>query len=584
MSISSLDTNLSLTNHIWRFEPPDIEKIRHYQTENGLSLLAAKAMATRNLDISFAELHNPTMAHLHDPFLMLGMDKAVERIEKAIQNQETILLVTDYDADGTTSSMVLSSMFHALGYRHTPTKVHTHIPTRSEGYGFNPPCVDKAVQLGATLIITADIGVRDHKAVTYSNTKGIDVIICDHHLPPGESVPKDAYAVLCPPQDDCTYPNPSLAACGVCFKLAQAMLARSGKSVVSQQKFLYSFLKIVAIGTVGDVVSLASKENRAIVSLGIQAIQNPTLRNRDGFQALLDVARVGDHITASDMGFKLAPRINAAGRMADPKLVAELLSCTSSAEAKRLAKKLDDLNKRRQEVQQEMVDSIVQKVPEEIPNFLVITGTREEGFHKGVGGIVAARLRDQFHRPVAVASGYETLTGSIRSIGDVHAVDALDRCKDILIKYGGHPVAAGFSLKREHLEEFTKRLNDFVAETTDPEQLIPVRVVEVQCRMEDITFQSVKEFMRLEPFGKDNYKPLVLLKGIKPKRVETMGKEHTHLRFKVGQHRAIWFGASEHQTTLQRNTVDLLVEPDFNHYNGRVTVQLMVKDVRLSKG
>ena len=574
---------LSLTNHIWRYDPPSVERIRHFQVEHKMPLLAAKAMATTDINVPLEEWFNPTLKHLHDPFLMLGMDKAVERLQRAIKDNETVLIVTDYDADGTMSCMVLSSMFRFLGA--DMAKIHTHIPTRREGYGFNTPCVDRAVGHGATLIITADIGVRDHVAVTYAKEKGIDVVICDHHLPPGESVPQDAYTVLCPPQDGCEYPNAALAACGVSFKLAQAMFQRSTIKPEVQTKLLYSLLKVVAIGTVGDVVSLATPENRAIVYLGAQSIMNPTLKNRIGFQELLTVAGVKEYVSASDMGFKLAPRINAAGRMADPNLVYRLFSATSMEEARQLAADLNNLNKRRQEVQQEMVDSIIDKIPEEIPNFLVISGTREEGFHKGVGGIVAARLRDKFHRPVAVASGNEEfLTGSIRSIGDVHAVDALDRCKDILLKYGGHPVAAGFSLKREHLEEFKKRLNDFVAETTDPEQLIPVRRVQVKCNINDISFQSVQAFMKMEPFGKDNYKPLVWLSNVSAKRVQTMGKEDAHLRFEVGGFKAVWFGAGEHQTLLQRNKVDLLVEPDFNRYKGRTTVQLMVQDVRLSEG
>ena len=575
-------TQLSLTEHIWRYDPPDVERIRYFQTQYKMPLLAAKALATTNIKVPLEEWFNPTIDHLHDPFLMLGMEMAVDRLHQAIQNNETILIVTDYDADGTMSCLVLSSMFRMLKY--DPDKIHTHIPTRSEGYGFNPPCVDIALEHGASLIITADIGVRDHVAVTYAKTNGIDVVICDHHLPPGESVPQDAYTVLCPPQDGCEYPNPALAACGVSFKLAQALLSKSSMTPTSQSKMLHSLLKVVAIGTVGDVVSLATPENRAIVYLGSQSIMNPNLKNRIGFQELLNVAGVKEHVSSSDMGFKLAPRINAAGRMADPNLVYRLFSATSMEQARKLASDLNSLNKRRQEVQQEMVDSIIDKIPEDIPNFLVISGTREEGFHKGVGGIVAARLRDKFHRPVAVASGNEEfLTGSIRSIGDVHAVDALDRCKDILLKYGGHPVAAGFSLRREHLEEFEKRLNDFVAETTDPEQLIPVRRVQVKCSVDEISFHTVRAFMKMEPFGKDNYKPLVWLSNVKATRVQTMGKEGSHMRFEVGGHKAVWFGSAEHQTLLQRNRVDMLVEPDFNRYKGRTTVQLMVQDVRLTQ-
>ncbi len=572
--------HLSLTNHLWRYEPPEKERILYFQREYKLSTLAAKALATTNTEIPLDEFFNPGFEHLHDPFLMLGMDKAVERLLRAMENKETILIVTDYDADGTMSCLVLSSMFNL--FRYDREKIHTHIPTRQQGYGFSPPCVDLALEKGASIIITADIGVRDHVAVTKAKEHGIDVIICDHHLPPGESVPQDAYAVLCPPQEGCTYPNPALAACGVSFKLAQAMMSKTGKPTQWQQARLYSLLKVVSIGTVGDVVSLSTKENRAIVALGAQAIVNPTSKNKVGFQALLDVSKLDNKVTASDMGFKLAPRINAAGRMADPYLIYRLFSSTSTEQARQLAAELDRLNTQRKAVQEDMVERIVDKIPEDIPNFLVISGTREEGFHKGVGGIVAARLRDQFHRPVAIISaGRDTLTGSIRSIGDVHAVEALDRCQDILIKYGGHPVAAGFSLNKEHLEEFTKRLNDFVAETTDPENLVPVRQIKVKCTLNEISMSTVREFMKLEPFGKDNRKPLIWLSNLQAKQVTTMGKDDAHLRFQVGNLRAVWFGAGEHQTLLQRNKVDLLVEPDFNYYKGRTSVQLMVQDVRL---
>ena len=309
-------------------------------------------------------------------------------------------------------------------------------------------------------------------AVTYAKEKGIDVVICDHHLPPGESVPQDAYTVLCPPQDGCEYPNPALAACGVSFKLAQALLSRSTMEQSSQSKMLHSLLKVVChwYGWRRGVIVDTRKSSHRI--FGAQSIMNPSLKNRIGFQELLNVAGVKEYVSSSDMGFKLAPRINAAGRMADPNLVYRLFSATSMEQARKLAAELNTLNKRRQDVQQEMVDSIIEKISEEIPNFLVLQVRERKGFTK-VWVVLSLRVYGQIPSSVAVASGNEEfLTGSIRSIGDVHAVDALDRCKDILLKYGGHPVAAGFSLRKEHLEEFKKRLNEFVAETTDPEQLI----------------------------------------------------------------------------------------------------------------
>ena len=572
--------NLSVTNHLWRYEPPPVEKIRSLQLKHKLPLLAAKAYATTDIQMSLTDWFAPSLTHLHDPYEMLGMERAVERILRLVRDQEKVLLVTDYDADGTTSCIVLKSTLITL-MKHDRENIFTKIPTRTEGYGFNEPAVEMAKEVGATVIITADIGVRDHHAVSLAKAAGIDVIICDHHLPPGESVPQDAYAVLCPPQDGCTYPNPSLAACGVCFKLAQALL---GHSIVAREKHeqvLRGLMKVVCIGTVGDVVSLATQENRAIVSLGIEALIADRVKNKPGMKALLNVSGVTDSLTAQDVGFKLAPRINAAGRMADPALIERLFFEPHPDEAQKLAKELDTLNTRRKEIQQEMVDSIAEMVPKEIPNFIVITGTKEDGFHKGVSGIVAARLRDQFNRPVAVASGNgKHFTGSIRSIGEVHAVEALDQCADLLQKYGGHPVAAGFSLKAEHLEEFQQRLNDYVAATTDPEQLVPVRLCQVKCTLDELNFQSIQAFMKMEPFGKDNYKPLVWLSNVNVRRVETMGKENNHVRCLVGDMKALWWRAAEHVPFLKSGPVDLLIEPGFNRFNGRTTVQLTIVDAR----
>lgn len=369
------------------------------------------------------------------------------------------------------------------------------------------------------------------------------------------------------------------------LELSQALLSRSVIPREKHEKILKGLMKIVCIGTVGDVVSLAAQENRAIVALGIEALIADRANNKPGLQALLNVSGITDSLTAQDVGFKLAPRINAAGRMADPALVERLLFSVHRDLAQDLAKELDTLNTRRKEIQQEMVDSIAEMVPEPVPNFIVITGTKEDGFHKGVSGIVAARLRDQFHRPVAVASGNgKHLTGSIRSIGEVHAVEALDQCADLLTKYGGHPVAAGFSLKQENLAEFEQRLNDYVTATTDPEHLVPVRLCQVKCTLDELNFQSVQAFMRMEPFGKDNYKPLVWLSDVQLRRVETMGKENDHVRCLVGDMKAIWWRAAEHVPMLKSGPVDLLVEPGFNRFNGRTTVQLTIVDVLLSKG
>ena len=329
-------------------------------------------------------------------------------------------------------------------------------------------------------------------------------------------------------------------------------------------------------------MSLATPENRAIVSIGARALLDPQMPNTVGLQQLLNVSGVRDVVTSQDMGFKLAPRINAAGRMADPALVERLLFSRELETAVTLSRHLDELNTERKAVQNEMVERIIERIPQDLPNFLVITGSKEDGFHKGVSGIVAARLRDKFHRPVAVASGDEFLTGSIRSIGEVHAVEALDRCADILLKYGGHPVAAGFSLERGNLDEFQRRLNEYVEQTTDPNNLIPVRMCRVKCSIDDISFNSIQHFLKMEPFGKDNYKPLVWVSNVRATRVETLGKDQTHLRCFVNGFKTLWWGAAEHISWLKGREVDLLIEPDFNRYKGRTTVQLTIVDARES--
>lgn len=571
----------SLTNHIWVYEPPSIEKIRHLQLHHKLSLLAAKCLANQLQDIPVEDWLSPSMEHLHDPFLMLGMDKAVPRLLKAIEEDECILIVTDYDADGTTSCLVLRSICALLGAK--KEKLFTKITTRAEGYGFALYAVDYAKEIQANLIITADIGVRDHIAVNAAKELGIDVIICDHHLPPGESVPKNAFAVLCPPQDGCTYPNPSLAACGVSFKLAQGLLQRTTKEVKNVDRVLRALLKVVAIGTVADVVSLATLENRAIVSLGMKALVDRHLPNKPGLQALLKVSGTEEYISSQDIGFKVAPRINAAGRMANASLVEQLFFSQQDGEALELAKKLNTLNEQRKEVQNQMLDELAGRIQEPLPNFIVMGGGKEDGFHKGVSGIVAARLRDQFHRPTAIYTTVgDILIGSIRSIGKIHAVQALDRCKHILLKYGGHAVAAGFSIHKDHLVEFTTILNNFVAEIMDGTELLPVHYCTMKCSIQELTFAAVNQLMALEPFGKDNYKPVIWLTNIRPKNIMVMGQQRQHIKFTIGDMEMVWWNANEYKEILQRDMFDFLIEVGFNRFNQQTKIQCNIVDAMAS--
>jgi single-stranded-DNA-specific exonuclease len=340
--------------------------------------------------------------------------------------------------------------------------VSYHIPSRfDEGYGFSVRAAQQAAEDGVGLVVTADIGVRDHAAIEAARSRGLGVLVCDHHLPAGAAVPQDAI-VLCPPQAGDAYPNRSLAACGVSLKLAQALLREHPK----RDGVIRSLLKLAAIGTVADMVSLGTLENRAIVALGLRELaQGP---HHPGLQALLEVSGLtgGDaRIDEAALGFRIGPRINAAGRVAEATLVVQLLTERDPARARALAERLDALNTERRDIQKRLVEGCLAAIPDPPPPFVLLSGREDEGWHRGVVGIVASRVKDELERPVAVVSIQgEWAVGSVRSVGGVHAVRALDSVSDLLAKYGGHPAAAGFTVRTADLDALRERLSAFVAE------------------------------------------------------------------------------------------------------------------------
>ena len=382
------------------------------------------------------------------------MDKAVQRLRKATEGQERIRVVTDYDVDGTTSSLILQSTLRLLGL----TTISYHIPDRmKEGYGFSVTAAERAHEDGIDLILTADIGVKDHEAVARAHELGIDVLICDHHLPSGASVPDHAI-VLCPPQQGCTYTNKALAACGVSWKLADALLAEHPK----RQAILKSLLKLVAIGTVADVVDLSCAENRAIVRQGLEELN--TGRHTPGLKALLEVAGLkAGTISSTDLGFRVGPRINAAGRLASATSVVDLLQCRDAEAAREKAQALDQMNSERRAIQDRILEQAIAQVTEESPQLVVVSGSESEGWHRGVTGIVAGRLRDHFGCPALVISTTEAgAVGSMRSTPEVHAVRLLEDVSETLERFGGHPAAAGFSLATASVDAFRSRLHTAV--------------------------------------------------------------------------------------------------------------------------
>lgn len=475
----------------------------------GLNAIVAAVLVSRGFTdpASTAEFLSPNLDALHDPFLMRDMDRATARIAAALATREPILLYGDYDVDGTASIVVLKKAIEILGGR-----AEFHIPHRlSEGYGMRSEVIHRAAAAGVRLIISVDTGIRSHEVVSRANAMGIDVVVTDHHLPEAELPP--ALAVLNPNRRDCNYPDKNLCGAGVTLKLVQALLARSPIARARQALLLDSFLKPVAIATVADIVPLIG-ENRVIVRRGLSGLRD--VRNH-GLRALLAVAGfdAGECPSAHQVAFRLAPRINAAGRMATARDVIELFLTEDAARARDLAEQLDTFNRERQQVETEIVETILKQCEDAPPDdrpALVFAGA---GWHLGVLGIVASRLVERFCRPVFVLSDAATdrgdepsLSGSGRSIPAFHLLEALESMPDLFQKFGGHRQAAGLTLRAAQLEHFRRRLNDFANAKLAADDLSPRYVADAQASLADLTDACVQQIMALGPFGFGNPSPL----------------------------------------------------------------------------
>lgn len=557
---------LSRSGRRWRVRPPAPEAAAGLQARLGCHPVAAHVYAARGVGESF---FTSSRGDLHDPASLRGLEPALARLARARRDGEAVRLVTDYDVDGTTSCLILHAALDRLG----GARISYHIPDRFlEGYGLSARAVDQAAADGVRLLVTADIGVRDHTAVARAKAAGIDVIVCDHHLPSGEAVPADAVAVLCPPQPGCAYPNKALAACGVSLKLASALLAADPR----REELLESMLKLAAIGTVADVVDLANAENRAIVALGLRSLNRGP--HSPGLAALLKVAgaEVGS-ITAETLGWRIGPRINAAGRLADASAVVRLLRERDPAAALAQASRLDELNRERQDIQERLVEQVLAQTPDPPPAFVVVSGPEAEGFHRGVVGIVAAKVRERVNRPVAVVSVTGvTATGSVRSVPGVHATHALDAVAHLLHRHGGHAAAAGFTVDTSRLGELAQALAAWVSEHAGEDALVAEEWVDAEVEPHAVDLRLIADLARLEPTGKGNEAARLVVRG-RPTEV-TILKER-HVRFQVGGLRCMWWdGADRHHWLADAGEV--LGRATVNTWNGRSSPQFVVDDVR----
>jgi len=469
----------------------------------------------------------PGLSHLHSPYAMSGMKAAVDRLDAAIERKEGILIYGDYDVDGTTAIVILKTAIELCG-----GAADFHVPHRiREGYGMKDDVIERAAAAGVRLIISVDTGIRAFAAAETAHRLGVDLIVTDHHLPGQEGVPV-ALAVLNPNQPACQYPCKALCGAGVGFKLAQALMERR-LATPDQSRMLTSFMKVVAIATVADAVPLTG-ENRVFAKLGLDALRAPV---NAGLRALLEVAQVAAArpLTSGEVAFRIAPRLNAAGRMDVAKDVIELFSVKDPARAREIANRLDQLNAERQEEERRILGAIYARVDEE-PALgeafcMVIDG---DGWHRGVIGITATRVVEKYGRPALVISrDGDEAHGSGRSISAFHMLNALESCGEVFHRFGGHEHAVGFSLPVSRLAELRSRLDGYARERLTLADFEPSLKVDAEIALNEVTPALYQALSRLEPFGMGNPEPVFAAKGVRMMAPPRMIKEK-HVKLKLG--------------------------------------------------
>ncbi len=518
----------------WLFPAIDSATVAEYAASIGVRPLTARVLLQRGFDNPDAARRFlfPSLRHLHDPYLLTGMQAAIARLRAAIAARENILIYGDYDVDGTISVVILKKAIELAG-----GQADFHVPHRlRDGYGMRSEVIDRAAATGVRLIISVDTGIRALDVVRGARERGIDVIITDHHLPESELPP--AHAVLNPHRRDCAYPDKNLCGAGVAFKLVHALLATLDWPASRMESMLRSFLKLVAIATVADVVPLLG-ENRIIVKHGLQGLTK--LRN-PGLRAIMEVSRLltGDAPSAREVAFQIAPRINAAGRMAHAEDVIHLFLTSDLEQARQFAKQLNALNQERQQTEAEIVNAVLEACAEtpvtDAQAGLVFSGA---GWHRGVVGIVASRLVERLCRPVFVLSEEEgEARGSGRSIGAFHLLDALESMPDLFTRFGGHRSAAGVGLHAGRVAEFRERFHQYAAARLTPADFRPQLTVDARIKLTELDDDSVLELLELAPFGFGNPPPVLAAEDVELASAPTILKEkHARLHLKQnGRH------------------------------------------------
>ncbi len=507
-----------------------------------------------------------------DPFALLGMKKAVDRISKSITQNEAIAIYGDYDVDGVTATALLVEVIQALG-----GKVRGYIPNRfDEGYGLNNDALDLLGSEGVKLVITVDCGIRSPKEVQHAQASGIDIIVSDHHHPKGD-VPA-AFAVICPKQAGDEYSNKDLAGVGLAYKIAEGLIQTHPDLGLN----IESWLDLVALGTVADIVPLTG-ENRVLVRKGIDVIRkNP----RPGVKSLANIAGVTlARVNSSDIGYMLAPRLNAAGRLESALNALNLLFADTIENAAGYAVKLEAQNRERQNTTK-AIQMSAEILAEADPEAYLIFAADPE-FNQGVVGLAASKLVESYYRPAIVAyKGPDTTRGSCRSIPEFHITEALDEVSDLLIRHGGHAMAAGFTVSNEKLDNFVKRMKEIAREKLSNLDLQPMIRIDTEIQLRDLKPELLPFLDQIQPTGQDNLEPLFVSRNLRVIQKKTVGADASHLKMVLTDglitFDAIGFRMAHHLPAIKEH-VDVVYNFSRNTFNDRTTLQLMIRDLKPSQ-
>ncbi len=568
----------------WNYQPPTPEQI-HKRDElvKALRLSPTLCLLLVQRGITSVEeaqkFLRPNLNNLHDPFLMPDMAKAVARLNRALGNKERILIYGDYDVDGTTAVALVHKFLEQNAWS---PNLDYYIPDRyDEGYGISYKGINYAAETGVSLIISLDCGIKAVEKVEYAKSKGIDFVICDHHMP--DKVLPDAVAVLDAKRVDSEYPYEHLSGCGVGFKFMQAFTISNGIPFSR----LRHLLDLVVVSIASDIVPVTG-ENRILAYAGLNQLNySPS----NGIKGILDVCGLsGKEITMSDIVFKIGPRINASGRMMNGKEAVELLLSKSMDFAKEKSENIDQYNDDRRELDKKITDeatAFLENYPD-MESRKTITIFNEE-WHKGVIGIVASRLTEKYYKPAIVMTlSNGMITGSARSVTGFDIYKAIESCKDILENFGGHTYAAGLTIKQENLPEFERRIETYAEENMVIEQMLPTLDIDIELTLNHINQKLVNEMKMLNPYGSENQKPVFFTRNVRDAGMsKVVGKNLEHIKLDIVDNTtqtpisAIAFGMHRFgKHILAGKSFDICYTIEENTYNGNTSIQLLVKDIR----